>query len=830
MASIFISHSSLDNNFACELKSWLADQGYESVFLDFDNQMGLRAGQQWEKQLYEQLLRCHALILVITKNWFDSKWCFAEFTQARALGKLIFPVIFSPVGDDRVAPEIQGIDLTDWNAEGQSSLRQSIREINDEISRGFHLKNGRSPYPGIASFDWDDAAIFFGRTEETREIIERLEGQRVRGGKRILLIIGASGSGKSSVMKAGVLPQLNRDKSRWKILPYFRPELSPVTNLAKCIAESLGQINKWQEFRNVLIGDKALAALKGISDELRVGVARSATIIFAIDQFEEIFTVSEPGERAYFLSLLNHIAEYGNSLPFVIVGTVRADVLEEILRAREFSIQFESYLLRQMPVDRFSSLIEGPATVAGLSLENGLVDRLKADAKSAEALPLLAFSLRELYDRFGQDHRLTIHEYEQLGDPTGQLTPIENSVRRKATDVLSALKDRNILDLTALRRAFISHLVAKRDDGTFVRLPECRDSLPAESLPAIDKLADAYILTKWVEKNGGKANRIMVEIAHESLFKAWPPLARWLDEEAEFLAGKAQLSRSLADFQNTVPEKRADALLHGLQLIRARQWLLSHQYDFTREEQKFIQDSYQFSRRKKLTAYALISAAVLLILTLGVAKIFSLYASYAASECDRRTAEIDNNLGLPWVEFDRIETAIAIPECRKAVNANPNHPRLIYSYARALDAGKDFKGAAEWYRKAADLNWAWAQNNLAMAYLNARGVPFNIYEATILLRKAAGQNNEQAIANYQQNHWDLVKENPDLIEIIKKQLIKKGYLQMENNRGVWGSKEVNALNRFKVTEQIQETGVSFQVLDRLNAIQELSEAISAKQK
>jgi TIR domain len=170
MAAIFISHSSRDNQMADQLKVWLGLQGYEQVFLDFDKHTGLRAGEYWERRLYAEIERCHAVVLILTPNWLDSKWCFVEFAQARALGKIIFPIVLSPLGDKRVAPEIQGVDLKDWNTEGQQYLSRRIREVTDEVARGFTWERTRSPYPGIHSFDREDAAIYFGRDQEIREV------------------------------------------------------------------------------------------------------------------------------------------------------------------------------------------------------------------------------------------------------------------------------------------------------------------------------------------------------------------------------------------------------------------------------------------------------------------------------------------------------------------------------------------------------------------------------------------------------------------------------------------------------------------------------------
>ena len=89
--------------------------------------------------------------------------------------------MFSPLSDKRVAPEIQGVDLKDWNAESQEHLRRRIRQITSEVARGFTWDRSRSPYPGIHSFDREDAAIYFGRDAEIREVIERLEARRSKG-------------------------------------------------------------------------------------------------------------------------------------------------------------------------------------------------------------------------------------------------------------------------------------------------------------------------------------------------------------------------------------------------------------------------------------------------------------------------------------------------------------------------------------------------------------------------------------------------------------------------------------------------------------------------
>ena len=139
MPAIFISHSSLDPKEADDIKSSLARLGFERIFLDFDKATGIDAGENWEKRLYEELSRCHAVILVLTPNWMASKWCFAELTQARALGKVILPIICKPLGERFVLPDIQAVDLVDWSKGGPERLEQRLRAITNELARGFPL-------------------------------------------------------------------------------------------------------------------------------------------------------------------------------------------------------------------------------------------------------------------------------------------------------------------------------------------------------------------------------------------------------------------------------------------------------------------------------------------------------------------------------------------------------------------------------------------------------------------------------------------------------------------------------------------------------------------
>ncbi len=240
MSLVFVSHSSQDDDVAEKITEWLQTIGFENIFLDFDKHKGIGAGDDWEKRLYQEIERSQAVLLLLTPAWLESKWCFAEFTQARALGKAIFPVIMSPIGERFIAADIQSIDITKEGDGGFEKLRRSLTEVALNAQGGFPLDPTRPPFPGLRAFEKEDAAIFFGRDDDIRRIIERLNVRRAQGGPRMVVLVAASGSGKSSLLRAGMIPRLERDPGNWVVLPPIRPRSQPVDALARAASMKLG--------------------------------------------------------------------------------------------------------------------------------------------------------------------------------------------------------------------------------------------------------------------------------------------------------------------------------------------------------------------------------------------------------------------------------------------------------------------------------------------------------------------------------------------------------------------------------------------------------------
>lgn len=641
MARVFISHSSRDADPAARIKTWLQGQGFETPFLDFDKHVGIPPGADWEKTLYREIERSEAIIIIQTPNWMDSKWCFAEYTQARALGKAIFPVIETPTGDTLIAPDMQAINLLRDREGGMEQLSKELTRIALDVQGGFPWDSRRPPYPGLSAFQEEDAALYFGRDDDIRRLIERLNARRAQGGAKLIALLGASGSGKSSLLRAGVIPRIKRDRRNWIVLPPMRPQSHPVDELARAVAIALEQGADWRSWRDQLNGADLARTLNDLASDLRMQTgANEAHILIPVDQGEELFGASDPAEADRFFEILT--AAMSEDLPFLAVLAQRSDFLEKLQSADKLTVRFEEFSLGPLPPTGIPQVIEGPARVAGLGIDDGLVLQASKDAETEDALPLLAFALRELFDRYGGDNHLSLENYYALGDAKANLTPLENAVRKAADDVLTDSKP-GAEELTALREAFVPAMVRVNDKGEYVRRPAQWDYLPAKAHPLLERLVKARLLVISQESDGR-----VVEVAHEALLRKWPRLRDWLDEEREFLTGKQQLERDLHDWACATETDKTGALLSGLKLNRARGWLLERPHQLTAQERAFVQASTDQAeaeeqgktRTRRRILQGSIAASVVLAAMAGFAFVKGQQANESAREAEEQYSHV----------------------------------------------------------------------------------------------------------------------------------------------------------------------------------------------
>jgi hypothetical protein len=624
MARVFISHSSRDVEVTSRIKSWLELQGFERLFLDFDKHIGIPPGADWERTLYREISRAHAVILIVTSNWQASKWCWSEFTQARALGKAIFPIIEAPTGEVYVAPNLQQVDLTKDRTGGLQQLARALDQLARE-QQDFSWDSHRPPFPGLLAFEEEDAAIYFGRDDDIRHLIERLNTRRALGGAKLIALCGASGSGKSSLLRAGIIPRLRRDKRNWIVLPTFRPQLYPIDEFARALSIASHGIYDWRTCRGWLEDAYCVKALSDFAQDVRMQLkAPEAEVLISVDQAEELFGVSDSHQAIKFLQLLSELLE--EMTPYFAIFTLRADYLDQLLKADALRVAIEEVSLKPMMLARIPEIIDGPAKVCGFSVDRAIPLRAAEDTKTGEALPLLALTLHRLYERYGRaSGSLRLEDYQCLGDAAHGLNPVENAIRDAADSVLVQAKP-SAQAIGDLRQAFIPTMVGIDDSGEYVRRPARWDHLPAGSHELVLRLANARLLI--IRQEG--EHRI-VEIAHDALLRKWPMLLDWLNADREFLIWRSRFGLILRKFSTASRWQKRKILLDGFPLQEAVRFQSVHRRRLSAEENLFIERSRHRAIERKIVEIFILAAsfvaAMTLKLYLAVEEIFDVYGS-----------------------------------------------------------------------------------------------------------------------------------------------------------------------------------------------------------
>ena len=542
MSGIFISHSSRDRQAAEDMAARLRARGYQSLFLDFDPADGIPAGRDWEREIYARLRGCSGVVVLCSAHSMASDWCFAEITHARALGKRLFPVLIGECALRPLLLDTQVVDLRTDPEDGYARLWRGLQAAGLDPADSFAWDGARAPYPGLAPFQAADAAVYFGRDQEQRRCLDTLAQMRRYGGERLLVVVGASGSGKSSLVRAGVLPRIARMPD-WRVLAPMRPLRQPDVELARLLLP--GQSAP---------ADAPAALGAALASAFAAEPGRPA-VLLVVDQLEELVTTSAPEAAARFVQALRAaLAPEAGEL--YCLATLRADYVGALQAHPAWgALPFRQQPLAPMSASHFAEIITGPARIAGLELEDGLVEALAHDTGGPDALPLLAFTLNRLWRDFGDDRRLTLDEYR------ARFGGLEGAIRHEAGAVLTALAPAP----AALRHAF-RQLVRVEPEGGYTRRAARWQDLPVAAHPLLEALVAARLLVSGQEEGGAR----MLEVAHEALFRAWDQLRRGLDEDRVFLLWRQHALAAAEAWQRAPGD--AGLLLRGGPLAEARRW------------------------------------------------------------------------------------------------------------------------------------------------------------------------------------------------------------------------------------------------------------------
>jgi WD40 repeat protein len=524
VARVFISYSRENQDIAEELCSRITRAGH-NVFLDLDPRRGFEAGEDWERRIYERLRWADAIVALLTSPYVASPWCLAEVAVARSRNAELIPL---QVDRQAELPLLRAVHYLRYYESPENTLVQvldQLRRIDIGNHRGW--PDDHNPYPGLAAFDTEMAPVFFGRVTDVDTLAELLEAAADKDDRRALFVVGPPGCGKSSLVRAGLVPAMSM-RRKWWTLPPMTPGDDPVAELGAAFvgaARHLPGLN-WTDLgvRERLADPRGLADLAG--DLLRATSESASHLLVVVDQFEEL--LAGGSRHAHFITLF---ADKAVRRSVRLVATVRADRVEQIRADPRFtSLPFSEFRLAPLSASQLRVVIEQPAELAGFDFDDDLLARIVSDAGDGEALPLLAYTLAQLARGLGRGDRLSGARYDELGGVQGTLIKQADEALDEAR-LDAATTEQDVLG-TLLR------LVHVEVGGLPTRGRLNRAELSADEWVQLEPFVSRHLLTV-----DAACDQTQVRVAHEAFLSRWQPLAEMIRTQDRELRLRGKVER-----------------------------------------------------------------------------------------------------------------------------------------------------------------------------------------------------------------------------------------------------------------------------------------------
>jgi WD40 repeat protein len=594
LAEIFISHASADNLCAGRAAEALRLAGH-GVFLDSDRAEGIVPGAAWQRTLLRELRICDAVVFLNSRAAQASMWCHSELVVASDLRKRLYSLDLGPdLLPHPLLESVQGIVFDSCMDDSLRRLTDSLESSGLAIRTRLRWERDRPPYPGLVAMDVADSGVFFGREDEIRDLVARVDRPLGSRDSDLVVVMGPSGAGKSSLVRAGLAARLGVPRSGWAVVSPFEPGIGPLDRLViRMTALAPGQLD--EKACRARLSSEGLAAFgEWLAEHTPVPARR---LLIVVDQAEQLISVTPAREREAFLTTLAGGLRQGS--PVTVVLTVRSDRFDEIQRLPQIEPAIQApFLTSPMSRSRLATVIEGPAQRADLTFEAGLVSRLADDAargsggEDGDALPFLAFVLREMYDRVVREDRTTFThaDYEQAGR-------IDGAIVRRTEAAEAALPS----DSGPVLDRMLTRFVAVDEEHHVAARPVQRALLTDAEQAVAGLLVDQRLLI-------GTADT--VRLVHDSLLVAWPRLAAAVAERRDDLVLQARLERQAGDWTSG-----HGALLDRVGTADASSWLAREAGPGANEAvREYIRKSARGLRRRRASVISIMSVIVVLAL------------------------------------------------------------------------------------------------------------------------------------------------------------------------------------------------------------------------
>ena len=579
---VFLSYDSADHEVVEVVARKLRDEGLEP-FLD---RWYLAPGARWRSKLEDTLTSSKAVTIFVGPgemgSWQQREVDVALDLQSRNPYLPVIPVLLPgcgpPLGFLR---QLTWVDLRSQRLDlGIAILAKAARGESPGPELQTQMDSVRAsicPYRGLLYFREEDAPFFFGREVPIERLMDEVQRQP------FVAVVGASGSGKSSVVRAGLVPKLRRDRdTAWETV-ILVPTDEPLKALSRAflplLEPSMGEVDRLAEANKLAehfrSGTISFCDIVGRILEKQSGTDR---VLIVVDQFEELYTLTsdEEARRRFVDELLAASSLVGSKLNITL--TLRGDFVGKALAYRPLSDRLQDAQINLGPMTRkeLECAIRKPAEKIQLEFEPGLVGRILNDVGDEPGnLPLLEFVLKELWDK--RRGRILLNEtYDAIGG-------LQGAVATKADDLFKGLSS---AEQKILQRIFLRIVRPSAESGLDTRRRAAFTELPPEGQELVVKLANERLLVTSKSASGAEQT---VEVAHEALISNWGTLRSWVNEDREFLLWRERLSGFLAEWERV--EKSEDALLRGPLLTEAQKWFDQRSQDLSDQERGFIATS-----------------------------------------------------------------------------------------------------------------------------------------------------------------------------------------------------------------------------------------------
>jgi energy-coupling factor transporter ATP-binding protein EcfA2 len=634
---VFLSHNSDDKNEVETLARRLEDEAKLNPWLDKWN---LVPGEPWQEALEQALDQSSACAVFIGPSaigpWHNEEMRVALDRRGRERAFRVIPVLLpgAKMPDRGELPafltRLTWVDFRSGLDDGDAfhlfvsgvTGKPPGRRARTPIAapeRGAAVTAVECPYRGLEMFGEEHARFFFGREALTQHLVEALRPTR------FLAIIGPSGSGKSSLARAGLLPRLRAGalpgSEKWTRV-VLKPGGRPLEELAVMLAQAVRNHDPITLLKGLESDERALhletrRRLMGhsTSNEHIGARARPIRYFILIDQFEEIFTIcGKEEERIQFIKNLRYAGTVDGGQSIVVI-TMRADFFHHAAKYSDLAELLSSHQFIVSPMDEteLRRAIEEPAREVGLRFEFGLVERILKDiGHEPGALPLMEHALFELYEN-RRGETLTQQAYDENGGVQGALARRAESFLKESGDRQEVVR-RIMLRLTqpgegtedTRRRAMKNELLTINQDQAAVE-------------EILDKLMGARLITA----STGAGGEEWIDVAHEALIRGWPSLGRWIDEDREGLRIHKRLTEDAREWQRQ--NHNESFVYSGPRLAQVLEWRKDNEIALNQLEREFLHSCVETNdraRRLSLRRSRSINGALILIIALICAATF----------------------------------------------------------------------------------------------------------------------------------------------------------------------------------------------------------------